>query len=74
MAHESTGPAVALIDCDGCPVRHVQCADCVVTALAGDPDHDVVPPIERYALSVLAAAGMIPAESDAVVVQLRRAG
>lgn len=60
-----------LVDCQTCPVRDVQCADCVVTAL-GIPDlggaelHGAGLPLdraERRAVSVLLAAGLVDAET-----------
>lgn len=59
-----------LVDCETCPVRDVQCADCVVTAL-GVPLEVASPPptglpldrAERRAVSVLLAAGLVGAET-----------
>lgn len=50
-----------LIDCDGCAVRDLACADCVVTVLLGGPPGVVdVDDEERRALDVLADSGMVP--------------
>ncbi|WP_404387206.1 hypothetical protein [Humibacillus xanthopallidus] len=36
-----------LVDCNTCPVRHVRCADCMVTALltVPHPAHETPPPV-----------------------------
>ncbi len=36
-----------LVDCTTCPVRHVRCADCMVTALMSvpHPAHETPPPV-----------------------------
>jgi hypothetical protein len=60
-----------LVDCETCPVRDVQCADCVVTALgipavgATEPRRAGLPldRAERRAVSVLLAAGLVDAET-----------
>ena len=50
-----------LIDCDGCAVRDLACADCVVTVLLGGPPGVVdVDEEERRALGVLADSGLVP--------------
>ena len=50
-----------LIDCDGCAVRPLSCADCVVTVLLGGPPGLVdVDDDERRALDVLADSGLVP--------------
>ncbi len=50
-----------LIDCDGCAVRDLACADCVVTVLLGGPPGAVdVDDEERRALDVLADSGLVP--------------
>ena len=50
-----------LIDCDGCAVRDLACADCVVTVLLGGPPGVVdVDDDERRALDVLADSGLVP--------------
>ncbi len=50
-----------LIDCDGCAVRDLACADCVVTVLLGLPgERPVVDAAERQALEVLADSGLVP--------------
>jgi hypothetical protein len=50
-----------LIDCDGCAVRDLACADCVVTVLLGGPPGVVdVDDEERRALDVLADNGLVP--------------
>jgi len=50
-----------LIDCDGCAVRGAACGDCVVSVLLGAPPGGVeIDESERYALTVLADAGMVP--------------
>ena len=50
-----------LIDCDGCAVRDLACADCVVTVLLGGPPGVVdVDDEERRALDVLADSGLVP--------------
>jgi len=50
-----------LIDCDGCAVRDLECRDCVVTVLLGEPPGVVeVDEGERQALEVLADSGLVP--------------
>ena len=50
-----------LIDCDGCAMRDLACADCVVTVLLGGPPGAVdVDDEERRALDVLADSGLVP--------------
>lgn len=50
-----------LIDCDGCAMRDVACADCVVTVLLGEPPGAVeVDEGQRRALDVLADSGLVP--------------
>ena len=57
-----------LIDCDGCAVRDLACADCVVTVLLGGPPGVLGGPPgavdvdddERRALDVLADSGLVP--------------
>lgn len=50
-----------LIDCDGCAMRDLACADCVVTVLLGAPPGALeVDDGERMALDVLADSGLVP--------------
>ncbi len=50
-----------LIDCDGCVMRDLACADCVVTVVLGAPPGGVdVDLEERRALDVLADSGLVP--------------
>jgi len=50
-----------LIDCDGCAMRDLACADCVVTVLLGGPPGMLeVDDAERAALNVLADSGLVP--------------
>ena len=50
-----------LIDCDGCAMRDLACADCVVTVLLGGPPGVLeVDDGERRALDVLADSGLVP--------------
>jgi len=50
-----------LIDCDGCAMRDLACADCVVTVLLGGPPGVVeVDDAERAALDALADSGLVP--------------
>jgi hypothetical protein len=50
-----------IIDCDTCEVRGTACAECVVSCLLGEPAERVeVDEAESAALSVLAAAGLLP--------------
>ena len=50
-----------LIDCDGCAMRDLACADCVVTVLLGGPPGTLeVDDAERAALDVLADSGLVP--------------
>ena len=50
-----------LIDCDGCVMRDLACADCVVTVVLGAPPGGVdVDVEERRALDVLADSGLVP--------------
>jgi hypothetical protein len=78
-----------LVDCETCPVRHLQCADCVVTAL-GLPAVEVTElrrtelpldgaelPLdraERRAVSVLFAAGLVGAETAQAARAVRERG
>lgn len=50
-----------LLDCDRCAVRDVQCGDCVVPVLLGEPPggHEV-DEAQRRALDVLADGGLVP--------------
>ncbi len=54
-----------VIDCRTCPVREVNCGDCVVTALQGLPlvrldDGELsLDPAERRAVDVFVMAGMV---------------
>lgn len=65
-------PAAPLtIDCGTCPVQHVGCADCMVTALESptmlaDPDLPPQLPLdrrEREVVSRLIAAGLVSAQT-----------
>lgn len=50
-----------LIDCDGCAMRDLACADCVVTVLLGGPPGALeVDDAERAALDALADSGLVP--------------
>lgn len=50
-----------LIDCDGCEMRDLACADCVVTFLLGAPPGGLdVDDEQRRALDVLADSGLVP--------------
>lgn len=49
------------IDCDTCPVLGERCDDCVVSVLLGPPE---LLELERRAVSVLAARGLIPPLQD----------
>ncbi|MCO6005693.1 hypothetical protein NE236_11935 [Actinoallomurus purpureus] len=50
-----------IIDCDKCELRNVGCADCVVTAMPVIPESGLeIGPLERRALGILAAEGLIP--------------
>ncbi|GAA1234438.1 MAG: hypothetical protein ACXVYY_03860 [Oryzihumus sp.] len=52
-----------IVDCDTCPVRGSQCADCVVTALTAPLSADM--PLDRQeqrAVSALVAAGLVRAD------------
>ena len=49
-----------LIDCEKCELRNVACADCVVSTMPTVPETGLeIGPLERRALGILAAAGMI---------------
>ncbi len=74
----TTKPMV--VECDTCPVRHVRCDDCLVTALQSLP---VVPLLrladgelpldaaERRAVSRFVAAGLVAPEQAAGVTAQR---
>jgi hypothetical protein len=47
------------IDCDGCVMRDIACADCVVTFLLGPPQAGL-DAAEHAALAVLAGGGLVP--------------
>ncbi|MCO5967092.1 hypothetical protein [Actinoallomurus soli] len=50
-----------LIDCDKCELRNVACADCVVPTMPVIPESGLdLGPLERRALGILAAEGLIP--------------
>ncbi len=50
-----------LIDCDGCAMRDLACADCVVTVLLGaEPGNLEMDETEARALDVLADSGLVP--------------
>ena len=50
-----------LIDCDGCAMRDLACADCVVTVLLGGPPGALeVDEAECAALDALADSGLVP--------------
>ncbi|WP_235499432.1 hypothetical protein [Janibacter sp. Soil728] len=63
--------APLMIDCGTCPVQHVGCADCMVTALGSptalaDPGLATQLPLdrrEREVVSRLVAAGLVSAET-----------
>jgi hypothetical protein len=58
-----------IIDCQSCPVRDLHCDDCMVTALVAleSPrvDELVLDAAERVAVSRLAAAGLVSAQTAA---------
>ena len=49
------------IDCDTCPVRGLQCDDCVVSAILGPPE---LLDLERQAIAVLVDRGLVPPLQD----------
>lgn len=50
-----------LIDCDGCVMRDLACAECVVTVLLDAPPGRLdVDEAEQRALEVLADSGLVP--------------
>jgi hypothetical protein len=49
-----------LIDCDACAVRDLQCGDCVMTVLLGNPGVYEVDRGEADALAALADSGLVP--------------
>ena len=50
-----------LIDCDGCAMRNLACADCVVTVLLGcEPGAVEMDDSETRALEALAEGGLVP--------------
>jgi hypothetical protein len=66
-----------VVDCDTCPVRHVRCDDCLVTALqtlplSGPADASLpLDPSERRAVDRFVAAGVVSAEHGATVTAQR---
>jgi hypothetical protein len=52
--------SAVLIDCDACAVRDLQCGDCVMTVLLGNPGVYEVDPAEAEALEALAESGLVP--------------
>jgi hypothetical protein len=52
--------SAVLIDCDACAVRDLQCGDCVMTVLLGNPGVYHVGPGDAEALDVLADSGLVP--------------
>ncbi len=69
-----------VVECDTCPVRHVRCDDCMVTALRalpvvpllrladGDLDLDLA---EQRAVARFVAAGLVSADEAAVATARR---
>ena len=49
-----------LIDCDACAVRDLQCGDCVMTVLLGNPGVYEVGPGDAEAFDALADSGLVP--------------
>ncbi|YAL84454.1 hypothetical protein ACMYYO_06495 [Dermacoccaceae bacterium W4C1] len=63
------------IDCTNCPVRQVNCDDCMVTALLTVTGSELAPDAtERRALSALAAAGLISDQEQASAMARREPG
>ncbi len=69
-----------VVECDTCPVRHVRCDDCLVTALQSLPivpllrlaPGELVPDAaERRAVARFVAAGLVSAEEAATVTVQR---
>lgn len=74
-----------LIDCEGCPVRHIACDDCIVTALTTlsvgvpsavpvtpSPDHATrLDPAERRVVDLFVRAGLVGAEYAATLRAVR---
>ena len=73
-----------VIDCQTCPVRHVHCDDCIVTALGPAParplvdaprhPHDDELPLdaaERRAVGVFVRAGLVDPEHAATLTARR---
>jgi hypothetical protein len=71
--------APMVVDCETCPVRHVRCDDCLVTALEALPfgglEEGQLPldSAERRAVGRLVAAGLVSAEQAATVTARREA-
>ena len=59
------------IDCDTCPVRGVQCDDCVVSAILGPPE---LLDLERQAVAVLVERGLVAPLQDPRVAADRANG
>ena len=53
------GLGAVLIDCDDCAVRDLQCGDCVMTVLLGNPGVYEVDAGEQLALQALADGGLV---------------
>ena len=69
-----------VVDCDTCPVRHVRCDDCLVTALRSLPvvsqlrlaDGELVLDVaEQRAVARFVAAGLV-SDDEAATVTARR--
>jgi hypothetical protein len=61
-----------IIDCTACPVRELQCGDCMVTALLEPPTADLpLDPSERAAVTLFVASGLVAPE-DATGLRARR--
>lgn len=57
------------IDCETCPVRGLQCDDCMVTALVAIGSGELpLDATEQRAVSAFAAAGLISAEEAEAAV------
>ncbi len=72
-----------VVDCDTCPVRHVRCDDCLVTALQSLPVVPLLPLLrladgelvldaaEQRAVARFVAAGLVSADEAASVTARR---
>lgn len=59
------------INCETCPVREIQCADCIVNLFLEQPRvQSPLLPAEQAALEVLVKSGLVAPVASARVIQI----